>query len=129
MNMKRLLLFLVAGGLAATANIVSRILFGMFMPYGFSIFLAYCVGLASGYTLNRATAFNDMGGASFSEFVKFVIVNLVSLPIILYASYALRPFLTGFMNQSEYLDTASHTMAVGLGTLVSFFGHRYFTFR
>ncbi len=46
--------FLFAGGLAALANIFSRVMLSQWMHYIPAIICAYIVGLATAYTLNRA---------------------------------------------------------------------------
>ena len=49
--------FLVAGGIAAVVNFLSRIGFNLFFGYAISIVLAYLTGMVTAFLLNRHGVF------------------------------------------------------------------------
>ena len=71
--------FLVAGGIAALANIGSRIAFSSFLAYVPSIVLAYLVGMLTAYVLNRIAVFGRGDRAIHEEFGCFVAVNVLAV--------------------------------------------------
>ena len=52
--------FVVCGGLAAVANVLSRVGFSQFFQYSIAIVLAYLVGMVTAFSLNRMFVFQKI---------------------------------------------------------------------
>ena len=68
--------FLIAGGLAASANLSSRILFSQFFSFPVAVVLAFFVGLSTGYLLSRHLVFNPSSNPRHLEMGYYILINL-----------------------------------------------------
>ena len=59
MNHKQFLSFIVCGGIAALANIASRIVFSLWMNYSLAIVFAFIVGMITAFILFRVFVFSE----------------------------------------------------------------------
>ena len=75
----RFVRFLLAGGVAAALNFGSRFVFSAFMSFEYAVVCAFCVGLASGYTLNKYLVFAPSKKPVQTEMKIYVAVNMVAL--------------------------------------------------
>ena len=73
---------LFVGAVAAVANILSRIAFNLVMSYEAAIVVAYMCGMTIAYALNKLFVFAPSGRAMHDEYVRFTIVNLLSLTLV-----------------------------------------------
>ena len=121
--------FLLSGGAAALANFGSRFLFGAFLPYLPSIVLAFFVGLITAFFLMRAFVFLDAAKVSTKQLGYFVVVNLVGLVITVVVSLAVFKALSPFIHDLKSAEAIGHLFGVCAPVLVSFYAHKYITFR
>lgn len=126
---REFLMFLLAGGTAAAAQWGSRFLFSQFFAFAWAVALAYLVGLATAFTLNKLFVFGASGRSVGREMTYFALVNAISFPIVWIVSIVLGEMvLPGFMSKpmAEAVGNGIGIMApVGL----SFVLHKFFTFR
>lgn len=120
--------FLLAGGLAALVNILSRILLNFFMPYTSAIVLAYVCGMTIAYVLNKLFVFAPSGRAVHDEYLRFTIVNLASLAQVWLVSVGLAFYVFPWIGLDWHAETLAHIVAVIVPALSSYFGHRHFSF-
>jgi len=121
--------FLVAGGIAALANIGSRIGFSAFLPYVPSIVLAYLVGMLTAYVLNRIAVFGRGDRAIHEEFGWFAAVNVLAVAQTLVISVALAWYLLPWLGVRAHAETIAHVVGVVVPVFTSYLGHKYWTFR
>jgi len=126
---RRFLMFLVSGGVAAAANILSRVLFGLWVPYWASIVLAYLVGLATAFVLMRTLAFTTSRNATHAQAMWFVLVNLVGLLQTFIISLVLAHWLFPMMGFERGAATVAHAIGVIVPVLTSYLGHKHLSFR
>jgi len=120
--------FLVVGGIAAVVNIVSRIVFNLAVSYEVAIVLAYLCGMTSAYGLNKMFVFAPSGRAVHDEFVRFTIVNLLSLALVWTVSMGLAILLFPAIGFRWHAKTVAHVVGVSVPAITSYFGHRHFSF-
>jgi len=84
--------------------------------------LGYMVGVANSFMLNRRWTFEVSGPSAGTEFVKFTVVNLVSLGMNLLALQLLVS-LAGIMPE------IAQVMAILCTLVVNFFGNKWWTFK
>jgi putative flippase GtrA len=124
-----LLRFVLSGGAAAAANVVSRILFSQVMPYSPAIILAYGVGMLTAYLLMRRFVFASSGRHTQDEASRFILVNAVAAAQVWAVSMLLARWLLPALGWSWQAETLAHMAGVGSTVLTSYVLHKRFTFR
>jgi putative flippase GtrA len=120
--------FLVTGGLAALANLVSRYALNLLMPFEAAVVVAYLIGMTMAYVLARLFVFRVSGRSIASEFRRFVIVNVVALAIVWLVSVGLARLLFPAVGFTWHVDDVAHLIGVLSTAVSSYFGHRLYTF-
>ena len=92
--------FMLAGGIAAGVNILSRIALSHLMSYGISIVVAYLIGMTTAYLLMRLFVFDASGSSVSHEYMRFGLVNLAALVQVWLVSEGLA---VGFSLPSAFL--------------------------
>jgi putative flippase GtrA len=126
--MRQFVYFMLAGGVAALANIGTRILFNRVAPFEISVILAYCVGVAVAYTLNRWFVFQSASPKTVTQIGRFLIVNLVALAQVYGVSVLLARVLFPGVGFSFYPDTIAHVAGVLSPVITSYLLHKNYTF-
>lgn len=125
----RFIKFVAASGLAAAANIGSRILLGMWIGYIPSIIVAYCIGMITAFALNRLLVFTETESSLHHQVFWFISVNLAAVVQTLAVSILLSRIAFPIMGFTWHADTMAHVIGVGIPAVTSYLGHRHFTFR
>jgi putative flippase GtrA len=121
--------FLLAGGIAALANIGSRWLLDFALPYVPSIVLAYLVGMATAFLLNRRFVFTASGNGLARQVGWFCVVNAAALAQTLLVSLLLSRWLLPALGWRWQVETVAHVVGVVVPVLTSYLGHKRLTFR
>jgi putative flippase GtrA len=121
--------FIVAGGIAACVNIGIRIPFGWIMPYSVSIVAAYLVGMTTAFLLARLFVFDATHHSTTSEYLRFTVVNLISLAQVWLISIGLDKMLFPWLGMTWHSPTVAHIIGVASPVLTSYYGHKWFSFR
>lgn len=120
--------FLVVGGLAASLNIGSRVLFSLVMGYVPAMVLAFFVGLSTAFLCNRIWVFTPSGKHWTVEAALFTAVNLVGLVQTLLISWALARLFFPWLGMVYHPETIAHSIGVLTPIVTSYLGHKYLTF-
>jgi putative flippase GtrA len=124
--------FAIFGGTAGLINIVMRYLFSDIFGADFfiSVSVAYVIGMAANFLLNRNYNFPRGGRGHVQEIHSFVVIALFGL-VLTNGLSACFLFVFGslFSLNTMNLKALSHILAVCLVGLYSFFGHKYFTYK
>ncbi|MBT2768131.1 GtrA family protein [Stenotrophomonas sp. ISL-67] len=126
---RRFMLFVAASGLAALANFCSRILFSHVMAYVYAIVLAYMVGMATAFLLNRTYVFKDAGKPLGHQLSWFVAVNMLALLQTLLISLAFTHYVFPWFGMLFHPEAIAHALGIAAPAVVSYFGHKHLTFR
>lgn len=129
MRLPQFVLFLVAGGIAAVANFGSRILLGMVMPYVASIIVAYCIGMATAFVLNRAFVFAGSVNTLHRQLGWFVLVNLAAVAQTVAFSLLFARLIFPAIGMEFHPETIAHGIGVIVPVFTSYFGHKWLSFR
>lgn len=121
--------FVAVSGIAAAANIGSRIVLGCWLAYVPSILIAFCVGLVTAFVLNRAFVFTAAANPLHHQVLWFIAVNLAAAVQTLGVSLLLARWLFPSLGMHWHVETASHVAGVLTPVVTSYLGHRYLTFR
>ncbi|MCC7634086.1 GtrA family protein [Stenotrophomonas rhizophila] len=126
---RRFMLFVAASGLAALANFCSRIGLSHAMGYVPSIVLAYMVGMATAFLLNRAFVFKDADKPLVYQVFWFVTVNMLALLQTLLISLLFTHYVFPWLGMTSHPETIAHALGIAAPAVVSYFGHKHFTFK
>ena len=133
MNHKQFLSFVVCGGIAALANIFSRIVFSLWMNYSIAIVFAYIVGMITAFILFRVFVFSEKKDSYrfnvLSQILWYIFVNAIALLQTWAISIILYSFIFPYFKYGFYPDTTAHIVGVMVPVVSSYIGHKFLTFR
>lgn len=129
MMSRQFLAFLAVSGIAAAANVGSRILFSLALPYTAAIVCAFCVGISVAFVLNKLLVFRTATRPVQQQMLWFLLINLAALLQTLAVSLLLARWLFPLTGYTLHAETVAHGIGVAMPAVTSFFGHRYFSFR
>jgi len=121
--------FLLLGGLAAAINWVARFPLSLFMPFSAAVLVAYFIGMTSGFLLYRSYVFPGSDRPLFQQTVTFLGVNLVGAGIVMVAANGLLWLFAQAGWPEAVREALAHGLAIGIGSVGNFFGHKLLTFR
>ena len=120
--------FLVAGGIAAAANVLSRIAFSTFLGLEAAVVLAYCVGMLVAFVLMRSQVFPPSGKPLSRQVLVFVGVNLAAVVQTLVVTLVLARWLLPAIGVRQFVEEIAHVVGVCVPVVTSYFGHKHFSF-
>lgn len=126
--MQQFLRFLVAGGLGAVVNIVSRYVLNMAMSFDLAVVLAYGLGMITAFTISRVYAFRSREQSASTQFARFALVNVVAAFLVWLVSVTLARQLFPAIGFAFYPEDVAHIIAVGSTAVSSYVMHKHFTF-
>jgi putative flippase GtrA len=121
--------FLCAGALAAAANIASRLLFSIWLPYGWAVTCAFFVGLATGFLVMRHAVFEAGTKPVMGQAFRYSLVNALALLQTLLISLFLAKWGLPAIGIVSEAETVAHVIGVAVPIFTSYVGHRLVTFK
>lgn len=126
---RQFLRFLVAGGVAASANFLSRIGFSLLMPLEPAVVAAYLVGMAVAFVLMRSTVFPPSSAPMGRQVAFFALVNVLAVAQTLVVTVVLARWALPALGVREFVNEIAHFAGVCVPIVTSFFGHKHLSFR
>jgi putative flippase GtrA len=120
--------FLGTGGFAAAINLLSRYQLSKFLSFEIAVALAYIIGMVTAYVLARLFVFQASGRSVGKEFKRFAIVNVFSLLFVWSISVGLAHYVFPAVGFQWHTDDTAHVIGVAAPAVISYFGHRAYTF-
>ena len=121
--------FLAAGGLAAAANILSRIGFSHWVALPVAVVLAYLVGMAVAFILMRSYVFPPGQAGLHRQVVVFALVNIAAVIQTLVVTLLLADIILPWAGVRSHVDLIAHGVGVCVPIVTSFIGHKRWSFR
>ena len=121
--------FLLAGAAAAVLNFCARIVFSMFVPYTVAIVLAFGLGMAAAFVLNRQFVFSGSTNRLHQQILWFVAVNMLALVQTLLLSLLLARIVLPKLGVTWHSEEIAHAIGIVLPIFTSYIGHQRLTFR
>jgi len=121
--------FLAAGGLAAAANILSRIGFSHWVALPVAVVLAYLVGMAVAFILMRSYVFPPGQAGLHRQVVVFALVNIAAVIQTLVVTLLLADIILPWAGVRSHVDLIAHVVGVCVPIVTSFIGHKRWSFR
>lgn len=126
---KQFVAFLVTGGIAATVNFGSRIIYSNWLDFSAAIILAYITGMVTAFILAKLFVFKSSKRKLHQAALYFVIVNLVAIAQTWAISMGLYYYVFPMFGVGEYSEDISHGVGVLFPVFTSFIGHKKLSFK
>ena len=124
----RFLRFLLAGGVAAGVNVLSRIGFSQVMSFDWAILPAYLCGMVTAWALSRALVFARTDAHWSRTLGRFALVNLVAVAQVWAISVGLEGWLLPRFGVTWHPALIAHVAGVVAPVFTSYLGHARFSF-
>ena len=121
--------FLIVGAVAAGVNVGARLLLSVVLAYPAAVALAYAVGMAAAFVLNRLLVFPNSTRSLTHNVVYFIVVNAIAFPQVLGVSWLLGEVLLPPLLGIAAGETVGHALGVASPAFSSFALHKFITFR
>jgi putative flippase GtrA len=125
---RRFVAFVTVGGVAALVNILSRVAISQAVSYELSIILAFWIGVTTAFLLSRFFVFEASGRSMLSEFVRFVLVNVVALVQVWCVSILLARVVFPSLGFAWHAEITAHVVGVLSPVIISYYAHKRFSF-
>lgn len=125
---RQLVTFVLTGGIAAFANLAARWLFSHALPYAAAVILAYLIGMTIAFLLARTFVFTNRASHWRHEYIRFALVNMISLLVVLGVSVGLLDIVLPAINWHWHAAEVAHLIGVASPILLSYYGHKHFSF-
>lgn len=120
--------FLCAGGIAALANWLSRMVLSQWLSFEWAVALAYGVGMTVAFLLNRVLVFPHSDRPVHQQLRDFVLVNLGSFPVV----WACAIVFEAGLRQAGlrvYTEPIAHGIAIAMPMFAAFLIYKFVAFR
>ena len=121
--------FLLLGGTAALINWLVRFPLAIVLPANAAIIIAYAVGMSAGFALYRRYVFPGSTLPIGRQIAMFLLVNAVGAVAVLAITIAVLAVLPTGLAPDFVREGFAHGLAIGVGAVCNFFGHKLLTFR
>lgn len=125
---RQFFVFVLTGGLAASVNFGSRIVYNQWFDFSTSVVFAYLTGMVTAFILARAFVFRQGTQSVRRSVFFFVLVNGVAVLQTWAISMALY-YLLPLAGVSRFVPEIAHAVGVTVPVFTSYLGHKKFTFR
>lgn len=126
---RQFIAFLITGGIAATANFGSRIVYNEWVEFSTAIILAYVTGMITAFVLARIFVFTDSRRTLHSSAFYFVLVNIVAAAQTWVISIVLARYVLPYLGIENNVLEIAHAVGVIVPVFTSFVGHKCLSFR
>lgn len=120
--------FLLVGITAAVLHWLARYGLSVWVSFPLAVALAYIVGIAVAFELNRRWVFPASGRPIAKQARDFVFVNLAFFPVVWGAALLFKNLLQQ-MGVHDFVDGIAHGLAISLPVLMTFLIYKLITFR
>lgn len=126
---RQVVLFLIAGGIAACVNFLSRIALNSWMPYAAAIVIAYILGMITAFVINRAFVFTEPNNKLHHQLLWFTAINIAAVLQTLAISLLLAKVIFPRAGFYWHDETLAHAIGIVVPVVTSYLGHKHWTFR
>jgi putative flippase GtrA len=126
---RQFLAFLITGGLAASVNFFSRMLYSLRLDYPVAIVLAYLTGMVTAFVLARLFVFKESQQPLHHSAMFFVLVNLVAVAQTWVISMLLAYHVLPAMGIRRFVPEIAHAVGVIVPVFTSYLGHKRWSFQ
>lgn len=120
--------FVAVGGTAALLHWLARIALSQWLPFSTAVVLAYAIGMLVAFLLNSFFVFRRSARPRARQARDFVIINLLSFPVVWLAAITLERGLRS-LGMMHYTEALAHAIAISLPMLATFLIYKFYAFK
>jgi putative flippase GtrA len=128
-DMPRVARFLLAGSTAALITWIVRFPLSLFMPFPLAVALATVIGMIFSFVAYRHFVFPGSERALGNQLRDFILINIVGITIQTVVAVVLNSSVLPLLGIIDYSEPIAHAIAIAVGAVSNFHGHRYVSFR
>lgn len=121
--------FLLTGGIAASVNFFSRILFNTWLSFSASVYLAYIAGMITAYFLKRHFVFTKGKQPIFHSIGFFIFVNIIAFLQTLAVTMVIFFYFLPYLGIAKMTHEIAHAIGICTPIFTSYIGHKKLSFR
>jgi putative flippase GtrA len=122
-------LFVAVGATAAVLHWLARYGLSHWLPFWLAVVLAYGVGMAVAFALNRAYVFPGSPRPLERQVRDFVLINLAFFPVVWAVSMGLAVYVLPWLGVPRWREEIAHAIAIGIPVVATFLLHKFITFK
>lgn len=126
---KQFVSFLITGGIAATVNFGSRIIYNSFVGFSAAVILAYLTGMVTAFVLAKFFVFTKSEQKLHHSAILFTLVNVVAVIQTWLISMGLAYYLLPYLNVTSYVSEIAHAVGIVVPVFTSYIGHKRWSFQ
>ncbi len=126
---RQFLAFLITGGIAASINFGSRILYSLWIDFSSAIVFSYITGMITAFALAKLFVFKDSQQPLHHAVFYFLLVNVIAILQTWLISMGLAYYVLPAMGFNRYLNEIAHAFGVTVPVFTSYMGHKHLSFR
>lgn len=126
---RQFLIFLLTGGIAATVNFGSRIVYSQWYSFSTAIILAYLTGMLVAFILARIFVFKSASQTIRRSALFFIAVNLIAVMQTWLISIGLSHYLMPAFGITFLVKEIAHGVGVIFPVFTSYLGHKHWSFK
>lgn len=121
--------FLITGGIAATANFLSRIYLNELYSFSLSVILAYLIGMVTAFVLARIFVFKKSSQSLGRSVLIFCLVNTLALAQTWLISMGFNFYILPSLGIRHFVPEISSAIGILFPVFTSYLGHKYWSFK
>ncbi|MFT4060072.1 MAG: GtrA family protein [Legionella sp.] len=125
---KQFVCFLFTGGIAATVNFGSRIIYNMWFSFSASVLLAYITGMIIAFILAKIFVFTQSKQSLRRSIVFFILINILAILQTWLVSMGLSYYLIPALGITYLTREIGHGVGILIPVFTSYFGHKRWSF-
>jgi len=125
---RQFLYFIFAGGLSATINFFSRIIFREQLGLIKSALIAYLIAFVCAFILYRRYVFPFSAVPIFTQGMRFSFIQLFSMPVVIFI-FTLLSQLFLYIGFKAYAEIIAHAISICLPALITFLLYKFLVFK
>jgi putative flippase GtrA len=121
--------FLIAGGIAAMVNFLSRIYFNQYVSFSSSVLLAYLVGMVTAFILAKLFVFKASKQSIRRSVLFFIFVNVLAIAQTWLISMGFNFYILPALGFEKYVPEISSAIGIVFPVFTSYLGHKHWSFK
>ena len=121
--------FLIAGGIAAVVNFLSRIFFNQYSSFSTAVILAYLTGMFASFILNKLFVFKLSTQPLGRSVFFFISVNALAIIQTWVISMSLILYFLPALSVNKYAPEIASAIGIAFPVFTSYLGHKHWSFK
>lgn len=126
---KQFLGFLITGGIAATVNFLSRIIYNQYTDFSTAVIFAYITGMITAFILAKIFVFKVSKQSVRRSAIIFILVNILAAAQTWLISMGLYLYILPNLGVQRYAPEIASAIGIAFPVFTSYLGHKRWSFK